>query len=261
LSLVKDIGIILESRELAEADCDLTLLTESGYKQRILIKGIRKSKKRPIVASELGSVIELEYYKHPGKEIYLSKEVSIRERYENLKSTYLGFLVVCAVCELTNKLTHFGEEFPLVYKLITTAFQNLSQQKIDILLLPHYKLRLLTILGLASKEFYCHSCEENIFTKNKACILEGSLDIYCGDCRMIEVSQLEVIKLLHAISHKTYTRLLTEPIPKTLILEANQILDRYILLQLAVECKSFDLLYKELQRNTQEIIDYQKNDI
>jgi DNA repair protein RecO (recombination protein O) len=249
MSLVKDTGIVIESREWSEIDSALTLLSYTGFKHRILVKGIRKSKTRPIVASEIGSIVELEYYKHPNKEIFPAKDIFIKERFEGLKSSYLGFLVVHSICELTNRLTQPGEENSQIYKLITFALKGISDKGFFSIALPHFKLKLLTILGLAPKDFYCHSCEEEIFHKTGAHIPHGTLDVYCADCRPSQTSQLETIKLLNAMNRKSYNLLLMEEIPSILISEADKILDAYIRLHFGIEWKSLEILYTELSHS------------
>ena len=64
MSLLKKRGIILQSTTYSEADALITLLSEDGIKEKFLIKGIKKSKKRPIVASEIGTLIHIDYYYH-----------------------------------------------------------------------------------------------------------------------------------------------------------------------------------------------------
>jgi DNA repair protein RecO (recombination protein O) len=251
MSLSKDSGIVVESRPFGETDKIITLISQSGDKPSFILKGIRKSKNRPIVATEIGSLIEIVYYKHGHKEVYHAKEVHVQERFDSLKSNYLGFLVTNVFCEITNRLTPPGGEYKNIFELLQAALFSLNQNGFSILSVPFFKIRLLRALGLVSGEFICLNCESDIFAKNSASINSFNLDIYCNDCKQ-EKNQIEILKLMKAMTIKSYSNLKLETIPISLIIELDQIFSNYMHHSLHIDFKSPEILYQAvgIQGNT-----------
>ncbi|HNF13726.1 MAG TPA: recombination protein O N-terminal domain-containing protein, partial [Leptospiraceae bacterium] len=94
MSLKKESGIVISVRPSGDSDSFLDLLTEKGSRLHLIYKGIRKSRKRNLLAAELGSKIQADYYESQGRQFYHIKEASLIERYDNLKKDYLGYLVL-----------------------------------------------------------------------------------------------------------------------------------------------------------------------
>ncbi|MCB1177729.1 MAG: DNA repair protein RecO [Leptospiraceae bacterium] len=248
MSLDKVIGIVVDSKSIQDIDRVITVLGESGEKHSLILKGIKKSKTRPIVSTEIGSLVDINFYNHKNRDINHIKEIHIVERFENLKSIYHGFLSIHAFCEITNKLTPPGNDYKNIYDLLKAALYALNTNGFQIISIPYFKIKLLYSLGLISKEFICIRCEEDIFTKSSAYINSYNFDIFCGDCHQ-EKNRIEILKLMKAMFQKNYSILLKEDIPPSIQSELDSILNSYIRNSLNIEFKSLDILYQTIGAN------------
>ena len=129
MSLIKEKGIVVSSKLVGEADALITLLGESGSKAKYRLKGIKKSKNRPIIASETGSYISIDFYLHKNEEIHNVKEVSITERFEKPKATYEGYLLVTYFCELIDTVLPNGDSHARCFELFYAAMLALNAGK------------------------------------------------------------------------------------------------------------------------------------
>ncbi|HNI91176.1 MAG TPA: DNA repair protein RecO, partial [Leptospiraceae bacterium] len=234
------------TRQVGEADAVITILGESGTKAKYKLKGIKKSKNRPILASELGALIAIDYYQHKNEEIHNIKEVSLIERFEKIKETYEGYLLITYFCELMDTILPNGDSHEKCFELLNAAFHAINEENFQPLILPFFKLKLLSVLGLVSRELICHSCEEDMLLKNAASINSIHLDITCGDCMPPSKNQISIIKLMDRIFKSRYATLSKEETPISLISQLDQILNDYLRAYLNVTLKTFDLFYKSL---------------
>lgn len=249
MSLIKEKGIVVATSIIGEADALITLLGESGSKAKYKLKGIKKSKNRPIVASELGSFISIDYYHHKNIEIHNVKEVSIIERFENPKAAYEGYLLIIYFCELIDCILPNGDSHAKCFDLFYAVLLSLNSGKFKPLLLPFFKLRLLSLLGLVSKEFTCAVCNESVLSKSSAALHYMNLEITCGDCHSPNKNQILSIRLMDKVFKMRYAILSAEEISIPVIIELDQILNDYLRSYLNVNLKAFDLLYKSMGTN------------
>ena len=117
MSLDKETGIVLHSRNCSNADAIITLLGSKHAKTKYTLKGIKKSKNRPIVASEIGSLISIDFYNHEKNGNKIVKEASVMNRFDKIKSSYGGFLILSYTSELLDKILPDGEFYPKIFRL------------------------------------------------------------------------------------------------------------------------------------------------
>jgi DNA repair protein RecO (recombination protein O) len=247
LSLLKKRGIILQSNTYSEADALITLLSDDGFKEKFLIKGIKKSKKRPIVASEIGTLIQIDYYFHQNNStFFLVKEISLEKRYDIIKNNYISTLILCLFLELIEKTLPEGYADPKHFKLLYSALEALEIFGSKILILPFFKFKLLLSLGVVPREYNCQKCGEGILTKDTAKINLVTLEAICGDCEIFSENDIEIIRLFKGISKKSYDLVVTETIPEVLLMRADTILDKFIISSLGISPKSSEMLYRSL---------------
>jgi DNA repair protein RecO (recombination protein O) len=231
---------------MGEADALITLLCESGSKAKYRLKGIKKSKNRPIIASEIGSFISVDFYLHKNTEIFNVKEVSIIERFENPKASYEGFLLITYFCELVDTILPNGDSHEKCFGLFYAALSMLNSGKFQPLILPFFKLRLLSLLGLVSKEFRCSGCDESILNNNSSSLQYMNLEMTCGDCHPPKKNQILTIRLMDRIFRTRFAQLSQEEIPFSAIIDLDQVLNDYLRSYLNVNLKAFDLFYKSI---------------
>lgn len=245
MSLRRERGLVIEQVDLGDSDRKIALFTEKGEKIFLLCKGIRKSRKRPILATELGSEIEAVFYDKESLLWKSTKELHLIQRFDQLKSTYFGTLFVIYHSELLNKIMPEKEFHPALFVLLQGSFQFLESQTFRISLLPFFKIRLLVELGLFPKEFHCVSCGKEILEDSRAQFLWEDREFHCQDCYTIGTN--------HIIYFRAWDHFLRERFGKvqdperSLSLEMDQVLHRYIQSILGVELKSYFEFYKNLR--------------
>ncbi len=247
MSLLKKRGIILQSTTYSEADALITLLSEDGIKEKFLIKGIKKSKKRPIVASEIGTLIHIDYYYHQNNNLFfLVKEISLEKRYDLIKNDYISTLILCLFLELVEKTLPEGFTEPKIFKLLFSALEALEKYGSKTLILPFFKFKLLLSLGVVPKDYNCQKCGIEILNKNSAKLNLVTLEALCSDCEIFSENDIEIIRLFRGISKKKYDLVVLEIIPEILLIRADTILDKFIINSLGISPKSSEMLYRSL---------------
>jgi DNA repair protein RecO (recombination protein O) len=247
LALEKKRGIILQSKTVGEADALITLLSEDGSKQKFIIKGIKKSTKRPIIASEIGSIVNIDYYFHNHSNPILNvKEINLEKRYDSIKNDYLSTLFLYLFLELMEKTIPEGEKESRSFSLLEKALEGLEKSGSNVLILPFFKYKLLLGLGVIPKEYFCKKCETKILNRKSAKINFHTLEVICSDCENFDENDLEIVRFFKQMTIKSYELILQDLIPPSLLLKADRILDKFILSNLGIETKSSEMLYRSL---------------
>ena len=93
MNIIKSEGIVIKKTDVGEADAVLKVFTKEFGKIDIYVNGIRKSKKREKISTELMSVSEFLIYEKNAK--YVSNSFTIKtffskisQHYSNLKFSY-----------------------------------------------------------------------------------------------------------------------------------------------------------------------------
>ncbi|MEM7181411.1 MAG: DNA repair protein RecO [Spirochaetota bacterium] len=248
MSLKKDTGIVLHAKVFSDSDVIFTLLGESQAKARYVVKGIKKSKRRPILACEQGSQIRIDYYHHLHREVYNIKELHLINRFEVAKKGYDGFLLVSYLCDLVQAFLPDGDVYQRCYKILHAAFSYLQAEQYLPILLPFFKVRLLAEIGLISQEFFCHSCGIPVLEMAEPAVhLEAwNFEITCSNCNAPPNNHIHILHLLDILFQSKYKTLLTHPVPLPVIIELDRALNTYIQAYLNRHIKSHALLYQTL---------------
>lgn len=246
LSLRKDKGIVVQSRIFNDHDIVITLLSEFGIKSKFRFSGIKKSKKRPIICTEIGSYISLDYYFHD-KFISNIKEASIVDRFESVKTNYKLFLLLNYICELSDRLFVDGEVHLRGFKLLYASLKELNENPFDLLFLPFFKLRLLKENGLVSDEFLCTHCMEPARIKKAVSFLPCKLELICEDCDLIKENHIQIVSLMEEMMNIKFAIMKNNNVPSSLIKTSDKIINQYLNHYLDIELKSFKFLYEALE--------------
>lgn len=166
-------GIVLNRRNVGEADAIGRVLFESGVTREIRSHGLRKSRSRSNLLLEPGSLVQLTYYEseeRPGVSadsvIFASlKEGHVVERFAPLKdSGYDGLLVLSYFLELAQFGSRAGDA-PELFLLLKGTLEELAgpaepavQTFRFTLLSIFFKVRVLKILGLVGDARSCSEC-------------------------------------------------------------------------------------------------------
>jgi DNA repair protein RecO (recombination protein O) len=246
LSLCKSKGIVLKSIHVGEADTIIHLFTDLGNKIKLIIKGIRKSKNRSALTTEVGSYLEIDYYNHKDREIFNTKEIHLIERYDKIKKNYLSFLVLNYLLELNDKLLPDNDSNDKSFKLLKGGIDSLEEYGFQMLILPYYKWKFLLIQGIVSSEFICNHCGRFHEDVDFLSLEQSSFQYICNICNSQKENNNQLIKLIKSFTTKNYKILLNESIPKELVSKLDQRLNLFMSIQFTVILKSIELLYQSL---------------
>ena len=94
----KDEGIIINKREYGEADRIVTIFTKEHGKLVSIIKGIRKSRKREIAATDIGVLSEIIFYER-GEKLYISS-IESKKIFLNMIFTHLKLYLIAGRTKL-----------------------------------------------------------------------------------------------------------------------------------------------------------------
>ena len=245
MPIAKETGFVINTRVVNEIDCIFTLLCENSPKAKFIIKGIKKSKTRSILATEPASLVSVDYYAK-GEFLHNVKELTLIERYEKAKTGYTNYLLVSYLCEFTDMFLAEGETYSKCFKIFHALMKVLENDGFQMILLPYYKFKVLLELGFLAGEFYCHECGENVLEKTNSYIDPYTMEIICSDCQNTYKNNIGIIRLLNLLSSSRYSILKELEIDKSLLLETDRILNCYIRNHLHRDLKTDDLLYKSL---------------
>ncbi|TGN10009.1 DNA repair protein RecO [Leptospira ilyithenensis] len=246
MALKKEKGIVIESRDIGDSDRLISLAGENLVRMKFLSKGIRKSKRRAIAGTELGSLVEIDFYDQAEKEWKSTKEINLINRYDALKSDYLGTLFLMYLCELSMHLFPEGEEHPFIYQLLSGCFEYCSEHGFKYEILPFFKLRALVNLGHFPRDFYCVSCGEDILSKSKAFFSWENREFHCGDCHSIPKDHMSILRLFDMILRLKFGNLILQKPNQDQIREADFVLNQYLRSITGKEMKSYFEFYKTL---------------
>ncbi len=174
-------GIVLNRRNVGEADAIAGVLFESGVTRDVRSHGVRKSRSRSNLLFEPGSLVRLTYYESeerpgvsPDSRIFASlKEGHVVERFGALKdSGYEGLLVLSYFLELASFGSRAGDA-PELFLLLKGTLEELTNplspelaplENAELksfrftLLSIFFKVRVLKILGLVGDARSCAEC-------------------------------------------------------------------------------------------------------
>lgn len=245
MPLIKDKGIVVGSQNLNEADVIITLISEYSFKKKLIIKGLKKSKKRAIAASEPGSYVDLEYYNKDSVEILYVKDISIIDRFEKIKSMYGGYLLTVYICELVDRILQDKEDSRKIFNMLNSFMKNLELQKYSPVILPYIKIKLMSLNGIIPVSFNCSNCGKDVF-QFEAAVINHDLLVICSYCRIVEKSDLNLIYTLELFLLKNYRELVSLNIKLADIIQADKFLNQYLGSYLGKDLQSFSALYQYL---------------
>lgn len=247
MGLKKDSGIIIQSRDIGDFDRYVSVLSETQPRTTYFLRGIRKSKSRPIAASEIGSYIELDFYEREGKEWKDVKEINLLERFDSIKSSVIGLYFLSYISEIAVQLMPEGEIHTREAKLIRMAYQEVEKNGFYYGILPFLKIRILGYLGIIPVEFLCSDCGEELIYKEEADIQPASMELHCGDCRNILQNRISLIRFLRDCYYVKFSNLFSDIIPVSILLESDQLLNDFLHGYMGKELRTSGDFYRMLK--------------
>ncbi|GBF41266.1 recombinational DNA repair protein [Leptospira ellinghausenii] len=246
MAIRKETGIIIQSKDIGDSDRLISLAGESQVRMNFISKGIRKSKRRAIISTEIGCLVEVDFYDQAEKDWKSTKEIHLIKRFDELKSDYIGTLFVFYITELTSQLYPEGENHPFLFQLLSGSLETSNTNGFRKEILPFFKIRALTHMGHFPSEFYCHTCGEEVLTKSKAYFSVDSREFLCSDCHPISKDHLPVLKLFHTMLSKKFSNVLVIFPREFEYREGDMILNQFIRSLFGKELKSYFEFYRTI---------------
>ncbi|MCZ8343349.1 MAG: DNA repair protein RecO [Leptospira sp.] len=244
MAICRERGVVVYSQDINETDRVISLAGEQFPRQNFIFKGIRKSKRRPIAATELGSYIELDFYNQPNKDWKSVKEFQLINRFDTLKGSYPTSNFIVYACEFIHSIYPEAESHPFLFQLLSGSFEHSEKLGFQFEILPFLKIRALTHMGHFPSEFHCHSCGEEILSKMKAFFSVESREFLCGDCHSLQKDHLPLLKLFATMLTRKFSNM--GPVPLAVSSQSDQLLNQLVRSILGRELKSYFEFYKSL---------------
>lgn len=199
MKLCKTKGIVIKETNYSDNDKILTVLTENYGKISCIAKGARKTNSSLLAPSQF--LVYSEFILYKGSNFYHINSAEVINTFYNLKTDYDKLEDAYFFSKILFTLTYENEENDGVLSLFLNTLYILENKEFNIKLLKAiFKLKLLTLLGLAPNIFRCRKCGQAIFNKEtkefKGCHFSYSTnDVSCDTCKQEGLGQ---IKITHA---------------------------------------------------------------
>jgi DNA repair protein RecO (recombination protein O) len=180
MEIQKATGIVLSSRQIGESDYLCTIYTKEFGKRDFVFKGLRKSKKRPQVISEPGTLADVVYYFHDDKMSYIVNEFNILKHNVRLRNDLKKIYLLYFVLALIEKTTGYNDKNKYLYDLISAGIDNIPGTEFHEHFSVFFTLHLLKQHGILPDFQNCKICGK---TDNSGFHID-TLDFHpvCGRC-------------------------------------------------------------------------------
>lgn len=181
MEIQKSTGIVLSSIQSGEADCFARVFTKEFGKRDFLLKGIKKSKKRPGVISEPGTIANLVYYFHEDRNSYIVNEFKIHTHYLNIRDNLSSILLLYYLLEIVEKTTAFNDTNKLIFNLLSSAIGIISKTEYKAHFAVSFILYLIKLHGILPDFTRCKKC--GCPSSVKSAIDAADFHPVCADCQ------------------------------------------------------------------------------
>jgi DNA repair protein RecO (recombination protein O) len=193
VSLYRDVGVVLRTHKLGEADRIVVVLTAEHGKVRAVAKGVRKTKSRFGGRLEPLSHVQLLLYRGRELDIVSQAETveSSRPLLEDLDVLTRGL----ALLEVVDRLTPDREPVPHLYRMLVGALRTLASRPSP-LVVPAFFWKVLAVEGLRPELDRCVRCgaAEPLVAFD---LDEGG--VLCRSCRSGRAISPEALALLRQV--------------------------------------------------------------
>ena len=238
-------GLVLQHREFGEADRLLVVLTPHLGQLRLLAKGARKltSKK----AGHVEPLTHVNLLVARGQNLDIVSQAETAEAYGRLHADLDRLSLACYVAELVACFTEEGEECPELFQLVLDTLARLEDSRDGLLVVRHFELAALRLLGYEPQLFFCVSCQAklepvtNYFLPSgggMACPRHGE-----GLAEATAVS-LPAFKALRYLQTRHWQQVADLSLPPATHVEIESVLQRFIVYLLERRVKSVEFVQR-----------------
>jgi DNA repair protein RecO (recombination protein O) len=181
VSLYRDVGVVLRTHKLGEADRIITVLTRGNGRIRAVGKGVRRTSSR--FGSRLEPFTHVDLQLATARSLDIVTQAEIIDAFgEPIAADYPRYTAGTAMLEMAEKLTD-AEREPAVqqYLLLVGGLRALAERRRDTgLVLDSYVLRSLAVAGYAPSFDACLQCGRDGPQPYLNVAAGGAV---CADCR------------------------------------------------------------------------------
>ena len=179
-------AIVLRTRDFAEADCLLILLTPAEGKVRAVVKGARKPKSK--LGGHLEPITHVAIELVQGRNLPIITGAQVLHSFLALKEDLVRLGQASYICELADAFAPEGEENPPLFCLLLSSLRSLAQSGEGVL--RYFELRLLSLMGYGPELRVCPCCRTPLDSAGPfSPSLGGSL---CPTCALNEPETLRL---------------------------------------------------------------------
>jgi DNA repair protein RecO (recombination protein O) len=155
VSLYRDLGVVLRTHKLGEADRIIVLLTAEHGKVRAVAKGIRKTKSR--FGGRLEPLNHVNLLLYRGRELDIVSQAETMESCRALLDDLDRLTQGLALLEAVDRLTPDREPVPHLYRMLVGALRTLAVRPSP-LVVPAFFWKVLAAEGLRPELDSCVRC-------------------------------------------------------------------------------------------------------
>jgi len=156
--LYRDVGVVLRTYKLGEADRIVVLLTEANGKVRAVAKGVRKTKSKFGARLEPMSHVRLLLYK--GRELDIVSQAESVEPLAPMLRDLDRASQGLAVLEAADQMALEREPNPTLYRMVVGVLRTIAERRSP-MVVPAFYWKLLSAEGLRPQLDACVRCGED----------------------------------------------------------------------------------------------------
>lgn len=194
-------AIVLQIRDLGEADRILVVFTTGHGKISIIAKGARKARSR--LGPYLDYFSEVALHLTRGRDLDVVTSVTTIDQHPNLRTDIDAFGHAAHFAELVRDLTQERQENLRVYELLGSSLSLLNDGIEPWHVARHFELGLLVTLGYSPQLFQCVNCQRDLeAVPNRFSSTMGGM--LCATCAGLDPSAI-----LLSVNTQKYVRTLS----------------------------------------------------
>lgn len=240
-------AVILRRSNFAESDRLLIVFTSDQGKQRLIAKGIRKTKSRKAGHLELFMHTRLQVSK--GRDLDIITQADLVEAYRDLREDLDKLSRAYYVAELVDQFTEDGDANFAIFELLVLTLGRLSDAEINqqFLVLRFFELKILGLNGYQPQLLFCLNCNQPIQAEvNYFSVRDGGL--FCPQCGHLKANTYLVpvgaLKVLRFMQTHDWENVQGLQLTETTQNDVEILLRRYMIFLLECNLKSLDFLMK-----------------
>jgi DNA repair protein RecO (recombination protein O) len=158
VTLYRDVGVVLRTYKLGEADRIIVFCTQNSGKVRAVAKGVRKTKSKFGSRLEVGSHVVLQLYEGRG-DLDIVNQAELVETGVELRSDLTRMGRVASMLEAVDGVIQEGQANPAMYEMLVGGLRAVAKWD-TALVTPAFFFRLLEAEGVGLQVEGCAVCGE-----------------------------------------------------------------------------------------------------